>query len=458
MENYSVRQLSVIVENYPNDETMQKDREITLAVAKRSPSVLSYADPCFLSDREIALEAVKSDGRALRFFSENIREDEEVALLAVQNFCNSFAFVVGKARKSRQVAEAVAKRGSDVIELLDERFLDDEEIALLAISRNPKSLKYFSERVRAQEKVVLTALSKDRTTIEMVSDEAFSNKKVFEKAVGVGYDGKIRVSNLTNNSPQGVFDEIEKRELSFNLAMQNLDLLQIDEQKLKVCLEFGVGVINKKNELLKRCILSDNISLVSLIVKRGNFSSKTISDSVKFASQNRKVRVLPVLLKLTGGLGENADNGRSDRMYLMRSLRRKSPTAIVRFKENIKDYLLDKEIMLLAAWADGSIIKLLTSTDYVLDEKFVTECLKSYVVKISDGAILDGLNLNLTCEQAEIACKKDGRNYFYLQEEYKKDCHFAKLAVSSCEDVYDSLPEEFKQMPEIIKEKRLWIR
>ncbi|MBQ7373918.1 MAG: DUF4116 domain-containing protein [Clostridia bacterium] len=458
MENFSVRKLLNLVENYPTDESLQNDREITLAVAKRNPSVLPYANPSFLSDKEIAIETVRADGRALRFFSKQIKEDEDVVLLAVQNFCSSFSFAEGSARVSEKVAKAVAKRGGETIELLDERFLDDENIALIAIERNPKALKYFSERVRGAEKVVLTALSRDRTTIEFVSDDAFSSKKVFEKAVGTSYDGKIRISNLSNDSPQGVFDEIERRELSFNLAMQKLDLLTIDIQKLKICLKLGVGAINKKNELFKRCILSDNPQLVALIVERGNFSSKVISDGVKFASQNRKVRVLPVLLKLTGGVGEMAENGKNDRMYLMRSLRRKSPTATARFKENFKDYLLDREVMMLAAWADGTIIKLMQNTEYLSDEDFVTECLKSYIVKKSDGAILDGLNLSLNYGQSEIACQKDGRNYFYLKDEYKNDPHFAMLAVRSCEAVYDLLPDEFKGLEEIKREKRLWIR
>lgn len=458
MEKYSVRQLASLVENYPNDKTLQKDREITLLLAKRSPSILSYADTQLLQDREIALEAVKTDGRALRFFADNVKGDEEVVLVAAQNFCGSFVFAIGDARKSLSVAKVVAKRGGETIKHLDEKFLDDEEVALLAVERNPKALKYFSERVRAQEKVVMTALTKDRTTVEFLSDDAFFNKKVFEKAVGVGYDGKIRVSNLTNESPQGLFDEIERRELSFSLALQKIDLLTVDEQKLKVCLKYGVGAINKKSDLFKRCILSDNAELVALMIEKGNLTSKIIVDGVKFASQNRKVRVLPTLLKLSGGMGVNAESAKSDRTYLMRSLRRKSPTAIARFKENYKDYLLDKEIMMLAAWSDGTIIKLLCNTDYVKDQAFVTECLKSYVVKISDGALLNGIEIKLNYEQAEIACRKDGRNYFYLDEQFKNNPHFAMLAVRSSEEVYDLLPEEFKNLPEIIKEKRLWIR
>jgi hypothetical protein len=52
----------------------------------------------------------------------------------------------------------------------------------------------------------------------------------------------------------------------------------------------------------------------------------------------------------------------------MRSLRRKSPTATARFKEIFKDYLHDREVMMLAAWADGTIIKSVVNTDYILDE------------------------------------------------------------------------------------------
>ena len=458
MENYSVRQLSVLVENYPKDENLQKDREVTLAIVKRSPSILAYTDSYLLNDEEIAKEAVKSDGRALRFFSDTIKENEEVVLLAVQNFCNSFAFALGKAKESLAIAKAVAKRGGDAIELLDERFLDSEEVALVAIERNPKALKYFSARVRGLENVVLTALSKDRTTIEFVADEAFLNKKVFEKAVGGALDGKVRISNLTNDSPQGLFDEIEKRDANFNLAMQKIDLLTIDYSKLKVCLKCGIGAITKKSELFKRCILSDSQELLSLLLEKGGFTLKNINDGIKFASSNRKVRVLPILLKKTKGASENVENARGEKVYLMRSLRRKSPTAIARVKDNLKDYICDREIMMLLAWADGTIIRLLAKTDYVKDQDFVTECLKSYVVKISDGAILNGLDLQLSYEQAEIACKKDGRNYFYLSEEYKNDSHFAVIAVRSCEDVYDKLPESFKALPEVVKEKRLWIR
>ena len=138
MDNLNVRQLKMIGDEYPKSESMQCDREKTLIVAQRMPSLLSYAKKEFLEDREIALVAVKTDGQSLRFFSEEIRGDEEVVTKAVQTFCKSFVFAVGNARKSLTIAKLVASRGGETIALLDEQFLNSEEVAILAVSRNPR--------------------------------------------------------------------------------------------------------------------------------------------------------------------------------------------------------------------------------------------------------------------------------------------------------------------------------
>ena len=103
-------------------------------------------------------------------------------------------------------------------------------------------------------------------------------------------------------------------------------------------------------------------------------------------------------------------------------------------------------------------LALKTKSNYINKEEFVTACLKSYVVKLSDGAILNGLNVKLNFEQALLACKRDGRNYYYLNEELKKEKELAVAAVRSSEEVYDKLSEELKNDTDVIREKRLWIR
>lgn len=457
MDKFSVRQLNSIVESYSKNADFQRDREMTLIVARRQPALLSFADKKFLSDEEIALEAVKTDGQALRFFSEKIRSNERIVLVAVENFCKSFAFAEGNARKNLEIAQAVAKRGGETIALLEDKFLNDLSVATLAVERNPRALGFFSEKIRSNENLALYAITKDRTAVEFVADRAFKNKKIFEKAV-LDYSGNIKVGALNNLTPQGVFDEIERRNLKFNLASQNIDLMTVDRDKLTVCLKLGEGSIGKKSDLLRKYILAEDKDIIALIIERGGISQKTLAEEVKFASKNKKIRVLPLLLKYTGGASAQASKIKDERMYEMRSLRRKSPVAVARFKENYEKYLGDVEMVMLAAYADGNILKTLAHTDYIKDEKFVTECLKSYVVKNSDGAILDGIDVELTYEQAELACIRDGRNFFHLKEDYKKDPKLAVLAVRSCEDVYNLLPEEFQNLPEVIKEKRLWIK
>lgn len=454
MDNLSVRQLNSLADSYPKNGKLQADKEATIILARRNSSLLAYSSKEILRDRQVALSIVKTDGRALRFFAEEIRSDEEVVLVAVENFCSSFAFALGKAKKSRKVAIAVAKRGSDVILKLDEEFLNDVQIALIAVERNPKAIQYFSDSVRADEKVVLTALSKDRTAVCFLSDDAFLSTAVFEK-VALDYNGKIRAGILNNQTPQGLFDQIERKDVRFNYASQDLDLLTIDRDKLAVCLKLGNGAVLKCGELIKKYVTLEDLQILTLILERVAVPRKTLDQNLKYASANRKLRVIPLLLRY---LGKTAGQGldKDERIYTMRSLNRKSPKAVERFKQNYQKYLGDRELVFCVAKADGTVIKTLAETGYAQDSDFITECLKSYVVKISDGALLDGLLLPLTKEQAELACKKDGRNFFFLPPSYQNDLSVARLAVKSCPQVYDSLSPELKENPSVKKEMELW--
>lgn len=444
MTVYSVRQLNAIVDEYAESDRLKKDKEATLVVATRAPHLLVYADKTLLADSEVAITAVKANGQSLRFFSEEVRSNVEIVKIAVNNFCKSFAFAIGDARKNVEIAKIIASRGGETIALLDEELLDNAEIAEIAVNRNPKTLAYFSEKVRSDEKVVVCALEKDRTCVEFISDSAFKNKRIFEKVLRVE-QGKIACGVLNQNSPQGLYDRIEELGMQFNLATQSVDLLTIERDKLRVCLKCGVGTILKKGELFRKYVEKEDREIILTLLERVGYSSKFLIEEVKFASQNRKLRILPILLKATGGINVNAVKEKDERMFMMRSLRRKSPTAVARFKENYNDYLADRELVFTAARADGTIIKVLTNTEYINSVEFVTECLKSYVVKNSDGAILDGLNVVLNDEQAKLACKKDGRNYFFVTNEQKNNLNLAEIAVNSCPTIFEKLSPEIQK-------------
>ncbi len=119
--DYNVRQVNNFISEYQSDERLRSDKDVTLAVVARSPSLVAYADEKLLDDKDVALASVEKDGRTLRFFSEKVRSDEDVALAAVKNFRSSYAFVTGDAKTREKVALAVAAAGGDTVSMLDKK-------------------------------------------------------------------------------------------------------------------------------------------------------------------------------------------------------------------------------------------------------------------------------------------------------------------------------------------------
>ena len=59
----------------------------------------------------------------------------------------------------------------------------------------------------------------------------------------------------------------------------------------------------------------------------------------------------------------------------------------------------------------------------------MTDCLKTYVVKNSDEPLLKMLKgIDLDFEQCRIACRRDGRNYFYLPEQFRGSEQLKEIA------------------------------
>lgn len=81
---YNVRQINNFIGEYAENAKYRKDKDITLVVLGRSPSLAAYADKKLLNDKDVALAAVERDGRTLRFFSDKIRADEDVVYAAVK--------------------------------------------------------------------------------------------------------------------------------------------------------------------------------------------------------------------------------------------------------------------------------------------------------------------------------------------------------------------------------------
>ena len=340
---YNVRQINNFIGEYAENDKYRKDKDITLAVLGRSPSLAAYADKKLLNDKDVALAAVERDGRTLRFFSDKIRADEDVVYAAVKNFRSSYAFALGKARLNARIAELVASGGGDTVSLLDESFLDDEEIAKTAVGRNPKSIQYFSDRVKCLPSVALTALKQDRTCSNFLPDEAFASDAVFRAAIRLTDDGKVGVGVINQFTPIGVFKKLEEENMRFNFSLQNLDLMTLDGERLRYVIELGLGVTGKKAELFHKFVDADDRETVAFLLAKKIPSAKTMANELEYASKNRKLRVLPLLISATRG-GKRPVNETSERRILMRNLKRKSPAAVGRFIDSIDVYAHDEDI------------------------------------------------------------------------------------------------------------------
>lgn len=434
---YNVRQVNNFISDYPTDAKLQKDKDITVAVLARNPAYAAYADESLLKDKDVAMCAVEKDGRTLRFFDDSLKSDEDVAYAAVKNFRSSFAFTLGKARDSRRIAAEVASAGGDVVAMLDKKFLDDEEIAKVAVGRNPKAIQYFTDRIRCIPSVALLALKQDRTVTQYLPDEAFENDAVFRAAVRITDDDKVGVGVINESTPLGLFEKLKKENMKFNFSLQNLDLSTLDGARLRYVIELGLGVTGKKAEIFHKFVDKDDRETVSFLLAKKFPSAKTVATELEYASKNRKLRVLPSLISAARG-GKRGVNESDERKMLVRNLKRKSPMAAAKLIDGIDDYAHDEEAIKLAASVDGGVIRLLYRTDFAGDKNLVTDCLKTYVVKNSDEPLLKNLKgIDLDFEQCRIACRRDGRNYFYLPEQYRGSELLKEVAYASGAEGYE---------------------
>lgn len=434
---YNARQVNAFIAEYPTDERLQNDASVTVAVLTRRPALISYTSKELLSDRRVALAVVKNDGRSLRFFSDELRGDEEVVYTAVKNFRSSYSFALSPARDSLKIALAVAEVGGETVSSLAPKFLDDETVAKVAVGRNPKSIVYFSRRIQSLPSIAISALKQDRTVANFLPDEAFLDDGVFYAAIRFS-DGKIGSGVLSAETSLAVYEKLAQKSIRFNFSLQNIDLLALDGQKLKYVFELGLGVSGKKAELFHKFVDGDDRQTVDMLVKANVPSAKTVLTELDYASKNKKLRVLPILISRAREIRKNEGDGESDeRRNLMRNLRRKSPSALKKFIDAVDVYAADGEVVRLAASVDGSVIKVLYKTNFADDARLIDECLRSYVVKNSEDPLLKDLKGVLLCdEQYALACKRDGRNYYFLPERLKADENIKKIAFENGAERY----------------------
>lgn len=269
-----------------------------------------------------------------------------------------------------------------------------------------------------------------------IPDEAFDNDDVFFATIRLT-DGKVGGGVLSAATPAGVYRRICDKGLKFNFPLQNIDLLALDGERLGYVLESGLGVTGKKAELFHKFVNADDRDAVIMLLKKNIPSQKTVLSELDFASKNKKFRVLPTLISAGREIRKNESPESDERKLLLRNLRRNSSTAVAKFVANPEVYASDEEVVKLAAAVDGSILIVLGRTNFAADKELITSCLKNYVVKNSEEPLLSRTTgVDFDYDQCLIACRRDGRNYFFIPERFKSDERLKQIAYENGAERY----------------------
>lgn len=420
---FTVSQLKEI-KNYPFVKEYQDDKQTTMLAVDYSYQNFKYASDRLKNDKEVCLFAAQKSGNTLCYMGNAAKEDKEIVKAAVSDTGSALKYADKKILNDKEIALLAMRTCISVLNLLGENLKDDEEVVLAAINKNPFEVEYASERLRGNVRIMTAAYKKDRRTIVFGADKLFENEELLKSLLNVK-NGVVGSGALYNQLPLGVFKQIQAFGFKVSLSLQRVNLLTIERDKLYYLLKASDCIPSKKKELLHCYVEKDDGQIVSLIISKGQIPLSTVEDELKYATLNRKIRTLPILLSRQHSARKNHNKSaheKSERDKLISSLKRKTASSIVTFTNNACRYLDDRDVVLTASMADGKIIFCITPK-YRDDKEIVKNCIDNYTVCLSDPPVLSVISKNLTSDKeiALSACKKDIRNYDYIGENLKDD-------------------------------------
>lgn len=420
---FSVSQLKRI-KNYPFNKEYQCDKQETMLAVDYSYQNFRYASDELKDDKEVCFLAAQKSGNTLCYMGSNAKSDREIVKVAVLDTGNALKYADKKFLNDKEIAVIAMRTSISILGMLDDKLKDDEEVVLAAINKNPLEVEYASERLRGDVRIMNEAYKKDRHTIVFASDELFENEELLKEILKVK-NGFVGAGTLYNQLPLGVFKQMQVFGFKVSLALQKVNLLTLERDKLYYLLSASDCIQSKKNELLRLYVEKDDGQIVSQIIAKGQLTLSAVDEEIKYAVLKHKIRTLPILLSKRNSIIKNRSKGlatKSERDKLISSLKRKTSSSIVTFTNNVRSYIDDREVVLYASKADGKIVFCIMP-NYKDDKEIIKNCIESYVVCLSHPPVLSIVSKNLTDDReiALAACKKDIRNYDYIGESLKED-------------------------------------
>lgn len=420
---FSVSQLKRI-KNYPLNKEYQRDKQETMLAVDYSYQNFRYASEELKDDKEVCFFAAQKSGNTLCYMGNNAKADREIVKAAVFDTGNALKYADKKFLNDKEIALIAMRTSISILGILDDKLKDDEEVVLAAINKNPIEVEYASIRLRGDLRIMNEAYKRDRRTIVFATDELFENEELLKNVLNVK-NGVVGASTLYNRLPLGVFKQMQAFGFKVSLALQKVNLLTLERDKLYYLLSVSDCIQSKKNELLHVYVEKDDGQIVSQIIAKGQLTLSAVDEEIKYAVLKHKIRTLPILLSKRHSITKNRGKGitvKSKRDKLISSLKRKTSSSIVTFTNNVCSYIDDREVVLYASKADGKIVFSIMP-NYKDDKEIIKNCIENYVVCLSHPPILSIVSKDLTndIEVALAACKKDVRNYDYIGENLKED-------------------------------------
>jgi hypothetical protein len=236
----SIMRDACILDNYPNDSSFFKDRDIILCYFQHqklgfsslSFDIFSLDKELFLdlflnngtqskkllvyymskimnsslkNEREIFEIVLKSDGRLLRFLGDELKKDQELIFIALYSTVESYQFICNELKNDFDFVLKIVEKIPNVFEFISEEFKNNQIIAKEAIKGNSSMFKYVSQELKNNKEIIIQALNK----IEIHSYNDYDEFSLFE--IGAFEDVEsIESKDLTMNLLETLSEEFKK--------------------------------------------------------------------------------------------------------------------------------------------------------------------------------------------------------------------------------------------------------
>ena len=170
------------------------DREVVIALVKRSGYALEFASVALRGDAEVVELAIRKSSTAYEYASEELRKRRDLALLAVQGKGFMLRHVPASLRGDRAVVLAAVQQTGNALQFAPWLLKADRALVIAAIQQDGRALQYASEALQGDKDLVLVAVQQRGEALKYASPNMKANYEVALAAVKQSWNAFPHVS------------------------------------------------------------------------------------------------------------------------------------------------------------------------------------------------------------------------------------------------------------------------